>query len=150
MAHRSEILFVDPSVPDLDTILGNLRPEVHAVVLDERWPAARQIAAALEGREGLHAVHVIAHGAPGRVIFSSGDWSSETLEGAVEEFAAIGRSLAAHGDLRLWSCETALGKLGEAFIETLSEAAGADVSAATARVGAAGLGGAWELSARAS
>src|SRR5690348_15866953 len=82
MISASEILFVDPSVSDLETILGNLRPEVHAIVLNERWPAARQTAAALEGREWLDAVHVIAHGAPGRVIFAAGAWSAETLEEA--------------------------------------------------------------------
>ena len=64
MDRASEILFIDPSVSHLKTVLGNLRPGVHAILLNERWPAARQIAAALEGREGLDAVHVIAHGAP--------------------------------------------------------------------------------------
>jgi Domain of unknown function (DUF4347) len=56
MTRPSEILFVDPSVSDLETILGNLRPEVHAVVLDGRRPAAQQVAAALKGREGLDAI----------------------------------------------------------------------------------------------
>jgi collagen type VII alpha len=76
MQRPSEILFVDPAVSDLETILGNLRPEVHAIMLDARWPAARQIAAALEGRSALDAVHVIAHGAPGRVNFAAGEWSA--------------------------------------------------------------------------
>ena len=80
MAHPAEILFIDPAVADVETILGNLRPEVQAIVLDRRWPAARQMAAALEGREELDAVHVIAHGTPGRVCFAGGDWSAETLE----------------------------------------------------------------------
>ena len=52
MAHASEILFIDPSVSDLDTILGNLRPQVQAIVLDGIRPAARQIATELETREG--------------------------------------------------------------------------------------------------
>ena len=65
-----EILFVDPSVSDIDTILGGLRSGVEAIVLDAAQPAAQQIAAALFGRRGLAAVHVIAHGAPGRVIFA--------------------------------------------------------------------------------
>src|SRR5262249_48745518 len=36
MARASEFLFVDRAVSDLDTILGNLRPQVQAIVLDER------------------------------------------------------------------------------------------------------------------
>ena len=33
------------------------------------------------------------------------------------------------GELRLWSCKTASGDAGEAFIEALSKAVGADVCA---------------------
>jgi hypothetical protein len=143
MAHPTEILFIDPVVADVETILGNLRPEVQAIVLDRRWPAARQMAAALEGRKELDAVHVIAHGAPGRVCFAGGDWSAETLETEAEDFFAIGEALGANGDLRLWSCETARGETGDAFIEVLAKAVGADVSAATTRVG--GRGARWRV-----
>jgi hypothetical protein len=64
MTGTSEILFVDPSVSDLDVILGNLRAEVEAIVLDASHRPAHQMAAAIEGRYGLEAVHIIAHGAP--------------------------------------------------------------------------------------
>src|SRR5258708_1880598 len=79
MASALEILFVDPAVSNLDTILGSLRTDVEAIVLDAAMPAARQIATALAGRKDLGAVHVIAHGAPGRVSFAAGDWSTDTL-----------------------------------------------------------------------
>src|ERR1700730_8274644 len=79
MARTREVLFIDPAVSDRGTILGNLRPGVEAILLDRTRPAAHQIAAALAGREGLGAVHIIAHGAPGRVSFAAGDWSAETL-----------------------------------------------------------------------
>src|SRR5262249_55094123 len=139
-----------PAVSDLETILGSLRPEVRAVVLDAWWPAVRQIATALEGHRGLDAIHIMAHGASGRVNFAAGDWSVETLKEAAHDCAAIGRALAANGELRLWSCETGLGDAGRAFIEALSEAVGADVCASTSLIGAQALGGVWELSGRAS
>jgi len=69
-----EIAFVDVSVGDIATILDSLRAGVEAVLLDRSRPAAGQIAAALAGRRGLAAVHIIAHGAPGRVSFAAGDW----------------------------------------------------------------------------
>jgi hypothetical protein len=147
MRRSSEFLFVDPSVSDLDTILGNLRPEVHAIVLDERWPAARQMAAALDGRHGLDAVHVIAHGAPGRVSFTSGDWSTTTLAQDKKDFSAIGRALTEDGELRLWSCDAAAGPDGAAFVDALALITGVDVAASTGRVGAAALGGTWALAA---
>src|SRR5439155_2185466 len=112
---------------------------------DAARPAAQQMAEALAGRRDLAAVHIIAHGAPGRVGFAAGEWSLETLARDAGDLAAIGRALAEDGDLRLWSCETGRGAAGEGFVEALSEAAGADVSAATALVGAAALGGRWDL-----
>ena len=144
-----EILFVDPGVSDIETILGHLRPEVEAIVLDSARPAARQIAAALEDRHDLGSIHVIAHGAPGRISFAAGDWSAATVADEAEDLTAISRALAASGDLKLWSCQTAAGPAGAAFIAGLARASGADIAAATGRVGAAALGGGWELSAAA-
>ena len=122
-------------------------PGVEARVLDPATPAAQQIAAALADRRDLAAVHVIAHGAPGEVNFASGDWSVATLEDDAEDLAAIGRALAEDGELRLWSCDTAAGAAGTAFIEALAQATGADVAASTGRIGAAALGGTWDLAA---
>jgi hypothetical protein len=150
MIRSCEILFVDPSVSDLDTILGGLRPGVEAIVLDAAQPVARQIAAALEGRHGVSAVHVIAHGAPGRVRFAAGDWSAETLLRDAGDLSAIGRALGEDGEVRLWSCDTAAGLAGAAFVGALARTTGAYVAAAAARVGAVALGGAWELAERAS
>src|SRR5579864_7774984 len=99
MARHREILFVDPSVSHLDTILGGLRPDVDAIVLDGAVPVARQIAGALDGCCGLTAVHLMAHGAPGRVSFAAGEWSIATIENEGEDVAAIGRALASDGEL---------------------------------------------------
>ena len=131
MTYVSEILFVDPSIDDIETILRNLRPGVEAIVLDREVPAARQIAAALDGVHDLDAIHVIAHGAPGRVNFSAGDWSLAMLDDEAKNLAAIGRVLAADGELRLWSCDTASGAAGENFIAALAHATGADVAASS-------------------
>ena len=143
-----ELLFINSNVDDIDTILGNLRTGVEAMLLDPAHPAAQQIAAVLEGRRGLDAVHVIAHGAPGRINFAAGTWSAETLAEDAKDLAAIGRALTADGGLRLWSCHTASGLAGADFVKHLAQARGADVAAATARVGDATVGGRWELEAR--
>ena len=73
MAYVSEILFVDPSVDDIETILRGLRPGVEAKFYST--PPARQRGRSLSRSKDFHdldAVHVIAHGAPGRVSFSVG------------------------------------------------------------------------------
>jgi Domain of unknown function (DUF4347) len=144
----AELLFADPAVPDLPTFLSHLRPEVGAIVLDAGRLAARQMAAALEGREDLGAIHVVAHGAPGRVGFSAGAWSAGTPARDAGELAAIGAALGEGGALGLWSCDAGAGAEGFEFIHSLSRAAGRPVAAASHRVGAEALGGNWELNVR--
>ncbi|MER8492714.1 DUF4347 domain-containing protein [Mesorhizobium australicum] len=144
----SEILFVDPSVADLGAILRNLRPGVEAILLDAERPAARQMAQALEGLDGLDAVHVIAHGAPGRVSFAAGEWSARTLDEDGVDLTTIGQALGGFGELLLWSCNAGAGAAGTNFIDALSCATGTPVAAADDLVGSPVLGGRWELNIR--
>ncbi|MFO1061424.1 MAG: DUF4347 domain-containing protein [Dongiaceae bacterium] len=148
MSQFREILFLDPAVDDRDTILGNLRPGVEAILLDAVRPAARQMAAVLAGRRGLDAIHVMAHGSPGRVAFAAGAWSAETVAQEADDLAAIGGALGEDGDLRLWSCYAGAGEAGRTLVEALRGASGTGVLAAGSLVGAAARGGAWELSGR--
>src|SRR6516165_7022194 len=85
-----EILFVDPRVSDIGTLLSHLRPEVEAIRLDPVRRAARQIATALAEENDLAAIHVIAHGGPGRIEFTAGSWSTETVAQDADDLAAIG------------------------------------------------------------
>ena len=72
-----------------------------------------------------------------------------TLEDEAEDLAAIGQALGAARNVNLWSCQTAAGPAGAAFIAGLARASGADIAAATGLVGAAALGRKWELMATA-
>lgn len=69
---KSEIAFIDPGIDDLQTLLKGIRPDVEPILLSRDEPAMRQIAGALKGRGPLKAIHVIAHGKPGEISFSSG------------------------------------------------------------------------------
>ncbi len=111
MAPTREIVFVDPGVSDIETILGNLRPEVEAILLDPARPAARQITAALGTLRGLDAVHIVAHGAPGKVMFAADEWSVATLREENGELVAIGRALASDGDRHIPCGRRGLGRV---------------------------------------
>ena len=67
----SEIAFVDAGIPDFDAFVAGLRPNVEAIVLSPSRRAPDQMAAVLRGRSGLDAVHIVAHGAPGALCFTS-------------------------------------------------------------------------------
>src|SRR5882757_11224188 len=76
---KREIAFIDRGVDDLATLLAGIRPDVEPILLSNDEPAPRQMARAVQGREGLEAIHVIAHGRPGEVLFSAGVLSVETI-----------------------------------------------------------------------
>jgi hypothetical protein len=149
MASTCEILFVDVSLSDRDTILCSLRPRLQAMVLNADRSAASQMAAALAGRQGLEAVHVMTHGAPGQMNFSAGPWTVDTLEDEVDDLSAIGEALGPDRNLLLWSCHVGEGARGRCFVDALSRVTGAPVLAAAHLVGSPALGGRWDLSHRA-
>src|SRR3989337_2533678 len=93
----SEIAFIDRGLSDLPSMLKGLRADVEAVVLDPTRDAMSQIAAALRGRAGLDAIHILAHGQPGEVAFSSGALSLATLDEHADDLAVIGRALSEVG-----------------------------------------------------
>src|SRR5436190_10282568 len=145
-----EIAFVDPGIADLGDLLRGLRAEVQAVVLRPAGDPVRQMADALDGRDELQAIHIIAHGMPGAIAFTAGALSRETLAAHARDLGRIGEALDAEGELLLWSCETGKGVAGERFVAAIEHATGASVGAATGLVGAAKLGGNWELDTRLS
>src|SRR5436190_12758548 len=142
-----EIAFVDPGIADLGDLLRGLRAEVQAVVLRPAGDPVRQMADALDGRDELQAIHIIAHGMPGAIAFTAGALSRETLAAHARDLGRIGAALDADGELLLWSCETGKGVAGERLVAAIEDATGASVGAATGLVGATKLGGSWRLDA---
>src|SRR5436190_23852303 len=99
MVMKREIAFIDRTVPDLDTLIAGLRPDVEGIVLDRSKDALEQIAGSLRDRSEVDAIHIVAHGRPGEVSFGSGPLSLESMAEHAGDLQAIGRSLAADGDL---------------------------------------------------
>lgn len=82
------------------------------------------------------AIHIMVHGAPGRLRFSAGDLSLESLAMAADELAAMGRALQPGGNVRFWSCEVGAGEEGEAFLAGLARPIDAEVCASSTMIGA--------------
>jgi len=146
----SEVVFIDPGVRDLQTVLAGIKPGTDVVLLDPNRDALDQIAETLQGHHGISAVHIIADGKAGQIDFSSGALSlgNVTTGSHAADLSTIGSALSANGDLMIWSCNTAAGSTGQAFIDALAQQTGADVAASTGITGAASLGGNWILEAQ--
>ncbi len=71
----TEVAFVDPTVPDYQSLIAGMGPHVHIVMLDGGQDGVEQIAASLAGRTGIDAIHIISHGAEGQLSLGTGTLS---------------------------------------------------------------------------
>jgi len=140
-----EILFIDPTISELETFLSGLRPGIETVLLSPVSDAIQQIARSLDGRGKFDAIHVVAHGAPGELQFGSGTFTRAAVDGHAADLSRIASALSPEAALLLWCCETGAGSRGRSFIEALADATGARVVAASGLIGSEARGAAWKL-----
>ncbi|MBF0182176.1 MAG: DUF4347 domain-containing protein [Magnetococcales bacterium] len=141
-----EVVYVDADhVAELAKLESLIRPGVEVVrVAGERdgWHA---MAADLQGRSGLTAIHVVGHGAAGRMTMGNATLDADALETHAEDLATIGRALTKEGDLLLYGCDVGRGEAGRILVDNLARLTGADVAASIDPTGATRLGGNWSL-----
>jgi hypothetical protein len=145
---RTELVFVDPTVSDPDTLLAGVSPDMRVFLLDPARDAIAQIAEVVsQYAEGqIDAIHLIAHGSEGRIEFSSGVLDAATMQGThAEALAQIGKHLSGEADILVYGCNFGHGEEGQFAAEQLARITGADVAASDDATGHAGLGGDWDL-----
>ena len=142
----AKLVFVDRSVPDLDSILASAA-EIGAetFLLDAAHDGLGQMVSALAGRSGINAIHIFSHGGPGRITLGSTNLTEAELAARAEDLAAIGAALAPDGDILLYGCGVADGFAGQDFVTALAAATAADVAASDDATGAVLFGGDWTL-----
>jgi hypothetical protein len=139
------IVFVSDRLADLPSLLAALPAGLEVVVLDGSADGLAQMAAALQGRSGLAAIHVLSHGSAGQVQLGSLWLDSAGVAARADELSTIGSALRPGGDLLLYGCSVAAGDGGAALLHELARATGADVAASDDLTGSAALGGDWVL-----
>jgi len=144
-AAASQVVFVESSVAESHVLLNGLLPDIDGVLLDANGDGLRQMATFLAGRQGLDAIHVVAHGQPGAISLGTLSLDQTTLADSWPVLIAIGAALDDEGELDLWSCNVAASSDGIQFVGQLAEAIGGNVAAASHAVGSAALGGSWQL-----
>ncbi len=143
----TSVVFVDSRVADYQTLIDNLGEPADVFILDARSDGLSQIAADLQGRTAIDALHIISHGSEGALYLGSTVLDSGNLSGYQSQLASIGSSLTQTGDILLYGCNVAQGNLGQSFIQQIAATTGADVAASTDLTGATALGGDWQLEA---
>ena len=144
-----QVVFLDSTVPDLQTLLDGISADAVAVVLDPGQDGVQQILDFLLANElsDLSAIQIVSHGSEGSITLGSTVLDNSNVVSYADALAQIGAALASDGDIMLYGCDVAGGAAGQQFINALASLTGADVAASTDPTGAAALGGDWTLEA---
>lgn len=155
------VVFIDPRVPDYQTLIADLDTNTTAVLLDGNQDGVQQIHDFLEKNTdpnlklgaidiitNIDSLDVVSHGTSGEIVLGNTVLNSDTLAVTYADLLAdIGSHLTDNGDILLYGCNVAADSAGQRFIQDLAAATGADVAASTDLTGSATLGGDWVLEA---
>lgn len=143
---RTEVVFVDPTVPNYQELLRGMDPNIEVIMLDGGQDGVEQMATTLSGRSGIDAIHLISHGSAGQLQLGTGTLNAESMSGEyVDALATIQQSLSEQADILVYGCGFAEGDTGQAAVNLLAEMTGADVQASTDLTGNILLGGDWDF-----
>jgi len=143
---RNEIVFIDAAVDDIGSLLKNIDPDIEVYVLDQDSDGVEQIAAIVEGRSDLGAIHIISHGGSGFLSLGSGQLDGQSITNEhVEALTRIGGALGQDGDILIYGCNFGEGDIGRQVAEQLAKITGADIAASDDLTGNESLEGDWDL-----
>ena len=143
---RSEVVFVDPTVPNYQELLAGMDPHIEVVMLDGGTDGMHQMASVLEGRTGIDVIHIISHGSAGELHLGTGTLSTESMSNQyAQDLATIQTALSEQADILVYGCDFAEGDAGQMAVDTLAQLTGADVEASTDVTGSFSLGGDWDF-----
>ncbi|MFM2058345.1 MAG: hypothetical protein RLY71_2730, partial [Pseudomonadota bacterium] len=146
-AATHEILFIDPAVANLQSLIAGARPGVEVVLLDSQRDPWAQMTEVIGQHEDLSAVHLISHGTAGEIDLGGQRYGSTDLLARSAELQQWRNHLTADADILVYGCDVGAGATGATLIATLSQQTGADVAASTDRTGTSRLDGDWVLEA---
>ena len=132
------ILIADAGVEDLGTLLDGLHAGVALWLVQPGEDAVGRIIQAI-ATPGLQTLHLLAHGAPGRIQMGGKAIAAEDFRTRFD--GAAQRDL----DIAFWSCHTGAEEAGRSFVAAVADATGARVAAASGLVGSAHRGGCWSV-----
>ena len=143
--HVANIVFVDPTVPDLETLIAGINDPNEIVLLNKLESGVTQISRVLASHRNVQSVHVIAHGESGSIAIGNTLIDDAMLLESQSEIRGWSRSLTHDADILLYGCNTGQGALGEQFVRRMAQLTGADVAASVDATGNGQQGGDWLL-----
>jgi hypothetical protein len=142
-SYPNEVVFVDSRIPDPQSFAIAGR---ELVVLTLDADGLTQMAAALNGRTGIEAIHVVSHGGEGYLTLGSGNIDASSFQSGLNPaLLTLSTALVADGDILIYACDFAAGVDGQNTMQLLAQYTLADVAASLDTTGDSSLGGNWSL-----
>ncbi|MFZ6760945.1 DUF4347 domain-containing protein, partial [Undibacterium sp. Ji50W] len=133
-----EVVFVDTSLQNWQSLIGNIKPGTEVITLDPLKNGVQQMADALQGKADITAVHIVSHGGEGYLVIGNTMLSSYNLTDYQASLATIKKAMAPGADILLYGCDVAKGDTGTNFVNQLAKVTGTDVAASTNDTGVHG------------
>ncbi len=140
----SSILFLDPTIPDYQSLVDGLNPDIQLVILDPNQDGILQITNGLKS-DVFDTVHIVSHGTSGNIQLGTTQLNSATLPNYSSLLQQWSNNLTTGADILIYGCNAAQGEVGQDFIQQLHQFTGADIAASDNATGSVVLGGDWNL-----
>ena len=114
----SQVVFIDPSVPEIEKIVAQLPQGVEVVRLSPGMDGIAQISAHLAKKRDLSAVHIISHGNPGHFVLNGKRIDGDFLRNHGDRISPWGQALSERGDILLYACNLAGTDEGKVFVKS--------------------------------
>src|SRR4028119_1797361 len=149
MEKITQIVVIDPTVEDYQSLAPSAEPRKKIFILDRAGDGVEQITELLASYTDLDAVHIVSHGGPGNLQLGSIQLNSDNLDEYGDRLEQWKKALAPNADILLYACnvaaEIAPPIAGRSFLQRLNQLTGADIAASKNLTGSAALGGDWDL-----
>jgi len=142
---RGELFFIDAGVADPEAFWLAVPKNATVVSIPAGVDSWAFMAQAAEKFRGLAAIHLVSHGEHGALILNGRRYAAADLASHLGQLRQLGRALSKNGDIFLYGCEAGAGREGQALLDTIAAATGADVAASSDDTGSKARGGNWDL-----
>lgn len=156
-AGRGMLIAIDASVDHGDALAAGAIKGAKLLMLDAKRDAIGQITEEIHRFSGrFESLHIVTHGSPGCLHFSSGDLNLSNLHTYAAEIeswfsyrpmrrGSDVRVQSPESSLSLYACSLAMGDAGEEFLEKMQFLTGVSIHASQGKVGSTALNGSWQL-----
>lgn len=143
LGDAAEVLVADASVEGLHILLEGIQAGV-AVLLIDPDQGLRSALEPLLVAPQLARLHLLGHGAPGQIRLGR----TTLTRRWIQQLPSL-HWKGSLGSICIWSCGTASGSVGRAWLQLVADRCNATVFAADGPIGKSNLGGSWQLCVRA-